>query len=61
MVEFRKSFASALTKLGFIEKSYTETTTRPSVAQPYMSTDTGAKLFMSWQITLMLYVYLLRL
>ena len=44
MVEFRKSFASALTKLGFIEKSYTETTTRPSVAQPYMSTDTGAKL-----------------
>ncbi len=25
-------------------KSYTETTTRPSVAQPYMSTDTGAKL-----------------
>jgi DNA-directed RNA polymerase subunit RPC12/RpoP len=25
-------------------KSYTETTTRPSIAQPYMSTDTGAKL-----------------
>ena len=44
MVELRKSFASALSKLGFIEKSYTETTTRPSVAQPYMSTDTGAKL-----------------
>ena len=28
----------------FISKSYTETTTRPSIAQPYMSTDTGAKL-----------------
>ena len=41
---FRKSFAGALSRLGFIEKSYTETTTRPSVAQPYMSTDTGAKL-----------------
>ena len=27
-----------------VNKSYTETTTRPSVAQPYMSTDTGAKL-----------------
>ena len=25
-------------------KGYTETTTRPSIAQPYMSTDTGAKL-----------------
>ena len=25
-------------------KSFTETTTRPSIAQPYMSTDTGAKL-----------------
>ena len=28
----------------FTNKSYTETTTRPSIAQPYMSTDTGAKL-----------------
>jgi DNA-directed RNA polymerase subunit RPC12/RpoP len=28
----------------FTSKSYTETTTRPSIAQPYMSTDTGAKL-----------------
>ena len=28
----------------FSNKSYTETTTRPSIAQPYMSTDTGAKL-----------------
>ena len=28
----------------FTNKGYTETTTRPSIAQPYMSTDTGAKL-----------------
>ena len=28
----------------FTNKSYTETTTRPSISQPYMSTDTGAKL-----------------
>jgi len=28
----------------FVTKSYTENTTRPSTAQPYMSTDTGAKL-----------------
>ena len=28
----------------FSNKGYTETTTRPSIAQPYMSTDTGAKL-----------------
>tara|TARA_R110002020_G_scaffold222074_1_gene430512 strand:+ start:1989 stop:3950 length:1962 start_codon:yes stop_codon:yes gene_type:complete len=27
-----------------ISKAYTESTTRPSIAQPYMSTDTGAKL-----------------
>ena len=33
------SFASK-----FTNKSYTETTTRPSIATPYMSTDTGAKL-----------------
>ena len=26
------------------DKGYTETTTRPSISQPYMSTDTGAKL-----------------
>ena len=45
MVEFRKSVASALNKaLNIVNKNYTETTTRPSVAQPYMSTDTGAKL-----------------
>ena len=29
---------------GSVNKGYTETTTRPSIAQPYMSTDTGAKL-----------------
>tara|TARA_R110002020_G_scaffold475550_1_gene710860 strand:+ start:1326 stop:3272 length:1947 start_codon:yes stop_codon:yes gene_type:complete len=28
----------------FSNKSYTETTVRPSISQPYMSTDTGAKL-----------------
>ena len=45
MVEIRKSVASALNKaLNMVNKNYTETTTRPSVAQPYMSTDTGAKL-----------------
>ena len=27
-----------------VNKSYSETTSRPSIAQPYMSTDTGAKL-----------------
>ena len=41
----RDSIAGTLAKaLNFVDKSYTETTTRPSVAQPYMSTDTGAKL-----------------
>jgi len=45
MVEIRKSVANALNKaLNIVNKNYTETTTRPSVAQPYMSTDTGAKL-----------------
>jgi len=29
---------------GTIDKAFTETTTRPSIAQPYMATDTGAKL-----------------
>ena len=42
---FRDSIAGTLAKaLHFVDKSTTETTTRPSVAQPYMSTDTGAKL-----------------
>ena len=27
-----------------VDKAYTETTTRPSISQPYMATDTGAKL-----------------
>jgi len=38
---------SAFQKVGnffSVNKSYSETTTRPSIAQPYMSTDTGAKL-----------------
>ena len=30
--------------LSFRSKGYTETTARPSISQPYMSTDTGAKL-----------------
>ena len=29
---------------GFKTKAFTETTARPSIAQPYFSTDTGAKL-----------------
>ena len=41
----RDSIVGVLNKaLHMVEKSYTETTTRPSIAQPYMSTDTGAKL-----------------
>jgi|FLOH01.1.fsa_nt_gi hypothetical protein len=41
----RRSFAGAINRaVHMIDKSYTETTTRPSMAQPYMSTDTGAKL-----------------
>jgi DNA-directed RNA polymerase subunit RPC12/RpoP len=39
---------SRLTSIGksltFTNKGYTESTTRPSIAQPYMATDTGAKL-----------------
>ena len=30
--------------LGFKSKGFTETTARPSISQPYFSTDTGAKL-----------------
>ena len=33
-----------ITGRGTIEKGFSETTTRPSIAQPYMATDTGAKL-----------------
>ena len=38
---FRDSIRNAFS---FRNKSHTNTTTRPSVAQPYMATDTGAKL-----------------
>ena len=34
----RKAFTSN------VNKGYTESTTRPSISQPYMATDTGAKL-----------------
>ena len=41
---FRSTLGTVYSNLRNITKGYTETTTRPSVAQPYMSTDTGAKL-----------------
>ena len=40
----RNTLGTVYSNLRNITKGYTETTTRPSVAQPYMSTDTGAKL-----------------
>jgi DNA-directed RNA polymerase subunit RPC12/RpoP len=40
----RGTFTNIIKNFSNINKSYTETTIRPSVAQPYMSTDTGAKL-----------------
>ena len=40
----RNALGTVYSNLRNITKGYTETTTRPSVAQPYMSTDTGAKL-----------------
>ena len=40
----RGTFTNILKNLSTVNKGYTETTVRPSVAQPYMSTDTGAKL-----------------
>ena len=40
----RSSFSNIRKNLTNLNKSYTETTVRPSIAQPYMSTDTGAKL-----------------
>ena len=40
----RSTLSTVLKNVRNINKGYTETTTRPSVAQPYMSTDTGAKL-----------------
>ena len=41
---FKSTLGTVYSNLRNITKGYTETTTRPSVAQPYMSTDTGAKL-----------------
>ncbi len=39
-----QSFKNIFKNLTQLNKSYTNTTVRPSIAQPYMSTDTGAKL-----------------
>ena len=41
---FRDTISNFARNVRNLNKSYTETTTRPSVATPYMSTDTGAKL-----------------
>ena len=41
---FKSTMGTVFKNFRNITKGYTETTTRPSVAQPYMSTDTGAKL-----------------
>ena len=41
---FTDTFRNLAKSLNFSNKSYTENVVRPSVAQPYMSTDTGAKL-----------------
>ena len=41
---FKENLTNAFKSLRGINKSYSETTVRPSIAQPYMSTDTGAKL-----------------
>ena len=41
---FKSTMSTVWQNFRNINKSYTETTTRPSVATPYMSTDTGAKL-----------------
>ena len=38
------SFREFVTGRQGVDKAYTNTTTRPSIAQPYMATDTGAKL-----------------
>jgi DNA-directed RNA polymerase subunit RPC12/RpoP len=40
----RDSLSGLRKALTPVNKGYTESTTRPSVAQPYMATDTGAKL-----------------
>ena len=41
---FKDNLTNAFKSLRGVNKSYTESTVRPSIAQPYMSTDTGAKL-----------------
>ena len=41
---FGDTFKTIFKNLTQLNKSYTSTTVRPSIAQPYMSTDTGAKL-----------------
>ena len=41
---FKDNLVNAYKSLRGVNKSYTESTVRPSIAQPYMSTDTGAKL-----------------
>ena len=41
---FTDSIRGFFGKSNDISKAYTESTSRPSIAQPYMSTDTGAKL-----------------
>ena len=38
------TFKGFITGRSSIDKAFTETTTRPSIAQPYMATDTGANL-----------------
>jgi len=39
-----ETFKGFMSGRGTIDKAFTNTTTRPSIAQPYMATDTGAKL-----------------
>ena len=41
---FGESFRNVVKNLSSLNKSYSETTVRPSISSPYMSTDTGAKL-----------------
>jgi len=39
-----KSFSNIWKNLTNLNKEFTETTSRPAIMQPYMATDTGAKL-----------------
>jgi DNA-directed RNA polymerase subunit RPC12/RpoP len=43
-MSIRTRFQDAYKALTSVDKGYTETTSRPAVMQPYMATDTGAKL-----------------